>query len=1032
MPPILPPGMMYDPEDTSDNPTLVPIPGYVPPYAPPPPPTYELPDYEPGQDLPPELPPPVHLPPETYLPPPVSVTPPVTPPSFVPPSRAVAKPVPIVVGTSPTTNQVLVRDETGAVTWRPATAAQISEASQYFAVGDKYDKPYVEPNKDTLGVAPGFSVATMQEQIDLYKVDLNDYMDTLNTYQSSLNNFTSQWGNITSEGVFNGTPAQYEQYISELAELQRQYDEVQSKHSEVQGKYINIQGRREADISIGQSTLSKIAELKNLSAFDVGNLTPSEMKDFIKNGVTPTMLVDAGANYRKVTEVVESINTEKRLENITRSIEISEGASPLVIPSGQTAPQLDSFIDNYFKQKGWLGGATPGMDITFATDADTKMQFYNQHLNEAREAYSKQFGEQRYWTETGSTFPSKATTLFPALYMTPAGSLTAMSVPLAKGALGVEGFGGVTASEWITGVSGLVGALGQAQATGDKLAEYQIRQALEKARIDAIVNPATRNMGLTLGLPKDFLSASDYWRNIPRTGFGEISDLGAYQRELAARQLMFAREPITDYPYTPLSSLGKMQSIKVMGESGLGDLSTRYIFVKDPNSDLYIAQPTRASLLGGIRQPYSPQISTELYMEGGQGVNFNYGDMNPPILVRPDIGIGAGTRTATIPDTRTMTPEQIARLLGITGVTAYPPIPIAQPGQLPLIVPPLPSPVPQPAPVPIKLPEPMETPSPLPGIPPVPEPVAPPSPIPIEVPAPIETPEPTPIETPAPVEAPTPSPVPSPAPSPSPIPVPSPSPSPAPAPTPIPIPTPLPAPTLSPVPTPAPTPSPVPPSQMPVPPIIPPVPPPFKKIGMMTDEESSTRKRLAGLKGVITWRQGKKWQVLPPPYGQEDMIYLDEPLQGTYKFAVGKGSAAKTLQVLGGPPNEDVDVDLGWTQVHISSKGKELQMNFTGGKEAANTRWTEEKQRMDELEKMSYDIDQSKVIEKIPRGLKPVKTVIPEDLEDDVDVLMKSYFEQPEIYKDKPKPVAKKQDTGVYERFYMGRRLRPVNLDLPL
>jgi hypothetical protein len=162
------------------------------------------------------------------------------------------------------------------------------------------------------------------------------------------------------------------------------------------------------------------------------------------------------------------------------------------------------------------------------------------------------------------------------------------------------------------------------------------------------------------------------------------------------------------------------------------------------------------------------------------------------------------------------------------------------------------------------------------------------------------------------------------------------------------------------------------------------------------------------------------------------MVYLDNPLPGTYKFAVGKGSAAKTLQVLGGPPEQDVDVDLGWTQVHISSKGKELQMSFTGGSEAANTRWAEEKQRMDELEKMAYDIKQDNITERIPRGLKPVKTIVPEDLEDDVENLKKQYFEEPERFKEQPKQVVRKVDKGLYERFYMGRRLRPVALDIEL
>jgi hypothetical protein len=123
----------------------------------------------------------------------------------------------------------------------------------------------------------------------------------------------------------------------------------------------------------------------------------------------------------------------------------------------------------------------------------------------------------------------------------------------------------------------------------------------------------------------------------------------------------------------------------------------------------------------------------------------------------------------------------------------------------------------------------------------------------------------------------------------------------------------------------------------------------------MSDDQRAEYNRISNLKGVITWRQGAKWQVLPPPYRQEDMRYFDKPLPGTYKFATGRGSAHKTLQVIGGLPKQDIDVDLGWTKIHIDAKGKELQMTFGGGKEAAETRWTEEQTEMDALERESYE-----------------------------------------------------------------------------
>ena len=130
--------------------------------------------------------------------------------------------------------------------------------------------------------------------------------------------------------------------------------------------------------------------------------------------------------------------------------------------------------------------------------------------------------------------------------------------------------------------------------------------------------------------------------------------------------------------------------------------------------------------------------------------------------------------------------------------------------------------------------------------------------------------------------------------------------------------------------------------------------------------------------GTIEWRQGNKWVVIPPrddgSYHNEDKVYIDKPLPGTYKFAIGKGSAAKTLQVLGGVPRSDADIDMGWANVHISAKDKQLTMNVKGGKEAAETRWSEYEQ-MQDIDKQAYDFDgdgipEGEITQGIPRGYK--------------------------------------------------------------
>jgi len=158
----------------------------------------------------------------------------------------------------------------------------------------------------------------------------------------------------------------------------------------------------------------------------------------------------------------------------------------------------------------------------------------------------------------------------------------------------------------------------------------------------------------------------------------------------------------------------------------------------------------------------------------------------------------------------------------------------------------------------------------------------------------------------------------------------------------------------------------VPPSEPYYPPItLPPIePPPPIKIPppIMWKSEIPDEWRATGVPaGTITWRQGMKWQVLPPPYRDEDMMSLDHPLPGTTKFAVGKGSARKTLQILGGRPPMDADVDMGWASIHISAKDGKMDIRFGGGQEAAEDRWAMEREAMGELEREAY--------EGIPAGL---------------------------------------------------------------
>jgi hypothetical protein len=182
------------------------------------------------------------------------------------------------------------------------------------------------------------------------------------------------------------------------------------------------------------------------------------------------------------------------------------------------------------------------------------------------------------------------------------------------------------------------------------------------------------------------------------------------------------------------------------------------------------------------------------------------------------------------------------------------------------------------------------------------------------------------------------------------------------------------------------------------------------------------------LPGTIEWRQGKKWVVLYPPYRDpEDKAYLDYPLPGTYKFAVGKGSAAKTLQVLGGAPAQDAVIDMGWATVKIKSKGGQMEMSFEGGDEAIAQRWADER-AMDAYERQSYEALPRQFIQRIPRiRRKPVNYVREPDIieEENPD----DFLLRPE-YRPLPRPMKQIKQTGLQERYYLGYKLRPSNLDI--
>ena len=158
---------------------------------------------------------------------------------------------------------------------------------------------------------------------------------------------------------FPGTPQQ----ISEVEAYTNAGGTYEKRYvSPVEGMTYDVDGYETANREI----LSTVARLKDMPFNDINKLEVSDIKNMIKNGISPQLIVDAGGDYDKV---VEAYN---RLGN---------------------PPSHVDYINNYFKEKGWVGGVIPGQDVTLAVDADKQMQLWSSHYNEAKSAYEKEYTE---------------------------------------------------------------------------------------------------------------------------------------------------------------------------------------------------------------------------------------------------------------------------------------------------------------------------------------------------------------------------------------------------------------------------------------------------------------------------------------------------------------------------------------------------------------------------------------------------------------------------------------------------------------
>jgi hypothetical protein len=109
---------------------------------------------------------------------------------------------------------------------------------------------------------------------------------------------------------------------------------------------------------------------------------------------------------------------------------------------------------------------------------------------------------------------------------------------------------------------------------------------------------------------------------------------------------------------------------------------------------------------------------------------------------------------------------------------------------------------------------------------------------------------------------------------------------------------------------------------------IPRKPPVFTKLGKDDKEDKFNASNPPA--GTITWRQGKYWKAIYPPYDQDKPVTLKNPPAGA-TVRTGVRSAYHTAQVLKGRFNGEIYADLGAQDVKFIGQGETAEIQFSKG-----------------------------------------------------------------------------------------------------
>ena len=237
---------------------------------------------------------------------------------------------------------------------------------------------------------------------------------------------------------------------------------------------------------------------------------------------------------------------------------------------------------------------------------------------------------------------------------------------------------------------------------------------------------------------------------------------------------------------------------------------------------------------------------------------------------------------------------------------------------------------------------------------------------------------------------------------------------------------------------------------------------PKPKLIIKPEKEIKYQKQVAKIKpgtacfvqGRPTFKGGRNaamYKLLPPPYKQEDFFTMrDIPPGYNDEGFTGKGSAYKSLQIIGGlPPNNIENIDLGWARININIEGGKPVIEYVQDEEAnvgvrSQTIGMGKGQiSVEEWDKAKAEgISKAELVrrlskksaEQVPIGAetKNIEEIAPEELQAG-DIMNEAILKKPKNLKnwwEEPSydNIEVINTSGVGGRYYMGRRLLPPDL----